>query len=36
MEWYNSVILFLLFLLMQQFMKQYLRMKPVKNDLIFH
>ncbi len=35
MEWYNSVILFLLFPLMQQFMKQYPRMKPVKNDLIF-
>ncbi|KUS77274.1 hypothetical protein AWE77_24250 [Escherichia coli] len=35
MAWYNSVILFLLFPLTEQFMKQYLLMKPVKNDLIF-
>ncbi len=36
MELCNNAMLLLLILLKLRFMKQYLRMKPVKNDLIFH
>ncbi|KUS85310.1 hypothetical protein AWE77_24385 [Escherichia coli] len=35
MAWYNSAVLPLPIRLTHQFMKQYLRMKPVKIDLIF-